>query len=78
MLLKVSVFLSVVFLCSGEDLLKNHPRQTRLPLKFPTKYYVKGTLYLPYTGIEEPFDAWFDGANHRSRIDMYDGKLRYN
>jgi len=73
MILRFSLFISFAFFCNGE---LEHPKKTRLPLKFPSKYYVKGTLYLPYGEIEEPFDAWYDGDNHRSRIDLYNGMTK--
>ncbi|KAK2574376.1 Counting factor associated protein D [Acropora cervicornis] len=45
------------------------------PPKWPDAYSVEGILRLPYAEIVEPFEAWFDGKNRRSRIDYYaDGK----
>ena len=38
-------------------------------------YTVSGVLMLPYAEIVEPFQAWFDGQNGRSRIDYYAGKV---
>ena len=52
------------------------PSKNKQSLTFPEKYYVKGTLHLPYAQIEEPFDAWYDGPNKRSRIDYYGGEYR--
>lgn len=67
------IFASVLVLVFSSE--HNHPKKISNgpSLKFPTKYYVKGTLYLPYAEIVEPFDAWFDGENKRSRIDLYKG-----
>lgn len=38
---------------------------------FSDQYYVEGLLALPYAEIKEPFIAYFDGNNNRSRIDYY-------
>ena len=43
-----------------------------LPL-LPTTYMVSGTIELPYAGIVEPYEAWVDPENRRSRIDSYNG-----
>ncbi|XP_015757754.1 PREDICTED: counting factor associated protein D-like [Acropora digitifera] len=43
------------------------------PPKWPNAYSVEGILRLPYAEIVEPFEAWFDGKNSRSRIDYYAG-----
>ena len=43
------------------------------PSHFLDKYHVTGTLLLPYVGIEEPFEAWYDDHSKRSRIDLYNG-----
>ena len=45
------------------------------PPVWPTSYMAKGIINLPYAEIGEPFDAWYDGSNQRSRIDYYSGKL---
>lgn len=39
-------------------------------------YTVKGTLYIPYAEIKEPFYAWYDGASGQSRIDYYGGMVK--
>ena len=44
------------------------------PPKWPDAYSVEGILRMPYAEIVEPFEAWFDGKNSRSRIDYYAGK----
>ncbi|KAG8200213.1 hypothetical protein JTE90_024992 [Oedothorax gibbosus] len=44
---------------------------TRDPPVFGDNYYVAGILLLPYAEIKEPFTAFFDKPNHRSRIDYY-------
>ncbi|XP_054004066.1 digestive cysteine proteinase 1 [Hylaeus anthracinus] len=43
---------------------------------FSNAYTVKGTLYIPYAEIREPFYAWFDGASGSSRIDYYGGMVK--
>jgi hypothetical protein len=45
------------------------------PPVWPTSYTAKGIINLPYAEIGEPFDAWYDGPNQRSRIDYYSGML---
>ena len=45
------------------------------PPKWSNVYTVSGVLKLPYAEIVEPFQAWFDGQNGRSRIDYYAGKV---
>lgn len=42
---------------------------------FSKTYIVKGTLYIPYAEIREPFYAWYDGTRGSSRIDYYGGNL---
>jgi hypothetical protein len=44
------------------------------PPVWPTSYTAKGIINLPYAEIGEPFDAWYDGPNQRSRIDYYSGR----
>lgn len=41
------------------------------PPKWPKTYSVSGVLNIPYAEITEPFYAWYDEANGRSRIDYY-------
>lgn len=36
-------------------------------------YHTQGILTLPYDGIVEPFEAWYVGKKHMSRIDYYYG-----
>lgn len=43
------------------------------PPTWSNVYTVSGVLSLPYAEIVEPFQAWFDGQNGRSRIDYYAG-----
>lgn len=40
-------------------------------------YSVKGVLHLPFAEIDEPFSAWYDGPNKKSRIDYYDTVKTY-
>ena len=46
------------------------------PPEWPGTYSVSGVLRLPYAEIVEPFQAWFDSVNGRSRIDYYGGKVQ--
>nr|XP_034183715.1 digestive cysteine proteinase 1 isoform X3 [Osmia lignaria] len=43
---------------------------------FSTSYTAKGTLYIPYAEIREPFYAWYDGKSGSSRIDYYGGMVK--
>nr|XP_033327937.1 digestive cysteine proteinase 1 [Megalopta genalis] len=43
---------------------------------FSNVYTVKGTLYIPYAEIREPFYAWYDGTSGSSRIDYYGGMVK--
>ncbi|XP_031843430.1 C1 family peptidase 26-29-p isoform X2 [Nomia melanderi] len=43
---------------------------------FSNTYTVKGTLYIPYAEINEPFYAWYDGPSGSSRIDYYGGMVK--
>lgn len=45
------------------------------PPTWSNVYTVAGVLKLPYAEIVEPFQAFFDGQNGRSRIDFYGGKV---
>lgn len=37
-------------------------------------YVVQGSLQLPYAELNEPFQAFYDMKNKKSRIDYYGGK----
>ncbi|XP_014231690.1 cathepsin L isoform X1 [Trichogramma pretiosum] len=43
---------------------------------FSNAYTAKGSLYIPYAEIREPFYAWYDGKGGRSRIDYYGGMVK--
>ncbi|XP_012273561.1 digestive cysteine proteinase 1 [Orussus abietinus] len=43
---------------------------------FSKAYTVKGTLYIPYAEIREPFYAWYDESTGSSRIDYYGGMVK--
>lgn len=49
------------------------PTFSKDPPVWPSAYTVTGVLYLPYAEIKEPFQAWYDASNKRSRIDYYGG-----
>ena len=44
------------------------------PPNFSDTYIVKGTLYVPYAEIREPFYVWYDLKLGASRIDYYGGE----
>lgn len=44
---------------------------TKAPPSFYPNYVVKGLLLLPYAEINEPFTAYYDRNNRKSRIDYY-------
>jgi len=46
------------------------------PPNFSDTYVVKGTLYIPYAEIREPFYAWYDLKLGSSRIDYYGGMVK--
>lgn len=46
------------------------------PPKFSDGYTVKGVLFIPFAEIREPFQAWFDKVNGKSRIDYYEGMVK--
>ncbi|ALC43483.1 26-29-p [Drosophila busckii] len=46
------------------------------PPRWDPNYIVKGTLYIPYAEIAEPFYAWYDKGTKRSRIDYYGGMVK--
>ncbi|XP_053668625.1 digestive cysteine proteinase 1 [Anopheles marshallii] len=46
------------------------------PPKWPDVYSVSGMLTIPYAEINEPFYAWYDKTNGRSRIDYYGGMVK--
>ncbi|XP_063629321.1 digestive cysteine proteinase 1 isoform X1 [Cydia splendana] len=41
------------------------------PPQWSPVYSVKGSLMIPYAELVEPFSAWFDSKNGKSRIDYY-------
>ena len=43
-------------------------------LQWPDTYTASGEIYLPYGGIAEPFTAYVDLKNGRSRLDTYGSK----
>lgn len=40
-------------------------------------YHTTGYIKLPYADVVEPFEAWYDGKNRRSRQSYYDGLLHW-
>ncbi|XP_067679038.1 digestive cysteine proteinase 1-like [Haliotis asinina] len=66
--------LQVVFLCTVAGLCASAHLKDGPPTFDPT-YVVSGILRLPYAEINEPFTAYFDSKNNRSRIDYYGGDV---
>ncbi|XP_022913978.2 digestive cysteine proteinase 1 [Onthophagus taurus] len=66
-----SVFLILLFLQPHLALIF-----IKKPIEWSTTYTAKGTLYIPYAEIEEPFYAWFDSSSGQSRIDYYGGMVK--
>lgn len=52
------------------------PALATKPPRWDANYIVKGTLYIPYAEIAEPFYAWYDKNTNRSRIDYYGGMVK--
>ena len=53
---------------------------TPTSLTFPTSYIAQGIINTPHPDdeddkVREPFQAWYDGKNQRSRIDYHNGKF---
>uniref|UniRef100_A0A8C4N3G8 Zgc:110239 n=1 Tax=Eptatretus burgeri TaxID=7764 RepID=A0A8C4N3G8_EPTBU len=46
------------------------------PPEFGDLYHVSGIIYLPYSEIEEPFEAWYNATGKESRIDYYNGQVK--
>ncbi|XP_045540360.1 digestive cysteine proteinase 1 [Papilio machaon] len=68
MLLKLLLFLFVGTALGYVD--KQSPPQ------WSNVYTVKGLLVIPYAELHEPFYAWHDGKNGKSRIDYYGGMVK--
>lgn len=64
-----AIFLNFAGICCAVALSK----ETLTAPTFSKTYTVKGTLYIPYAEIREPFYAWYDGNSGSSRIDYYGG-----
>ncbi|CAG4983306.1 unnamed protein product [Parnassius apollo] len=46
------------------------------PPQWNNVYTVKGVLNIPHADVQEPFHAWYDGKNGKSRIDYYGNMVR--
>ncbi|XP_026499984.2 digestive cysteine proteinase 1 [Vanessa tameamea] len=46
------------------------------PPQWSSVYTVKGLLNIPYAELHEPFYAWFDSKNGKSRIDYYGAMVK--
>lgn len=65
------LLIQLVFLLCGVAIAAN----TKAPT-FSSAYTAKGTLYIPYAEIREPFYAWYDAKTGSSRIDYYGGMVK--
>lgn len=54
--------------------MQNGTKHEKQDIKFPKTYHATGLLTLPYDGIMEPFEIWYDEHLNMSRIDYYHGK----
>nr|CAD7196992.1 unnamed protein product [Timema douglasi] len=52
-----------------------HSASVTVP-NFSDTYTVKGTLYIPYAEVKEPFYAYYDLDSGNSRIDYYGGMVK--
>ena len=43
----------------------------------PTRYHASVTMTMPYYGLEEPIEVWYDSAQGLERIDYYHGLDTY-
>ncbi|KAK7600887.1 hypothetical protein V9T40_008328 [Parthenolecanium corni] len=48
----------------------------RTPPKFPSSYIAKAIMFIPYSEIMEPFQAWYDENTKSSRVDYYGGMVK--
>ncbi|CAH2217695.1 jg26614, partial [Pararge aegeria aegeria] len=46
------------------------------PPQWSDVYTIKGILNIPYAELHEPFYAWFDSKNGKSRIDYYGAMVK--
>ncbi|XP_032691451.1 digestive cysteine proteinase 1 [Odontomachus brunneus] len=67
---------TLLLICCGIYCTVASPKGTLKGPTFNKAYTVKGTLYIPYAEIREPFYAWYDGASGSSRIDYYGGMVK--
>ncbi|XP_057341416.1 digestive cysteine proteinase 1 [Microplitis mediator] len=51
-------------------------KKSATAVEFNDQYVTRGTLYIPYAEIKEPFYAWYDGKLGSSRIDYYGGMVK--
>ncbi|XP_038218244.1 digestive cysteine proteinase 1 [Zerene cesonia] len=64
------IFLCLIVGCIGGFIGKDSPPQ------WNDVYTVKGLLNIPYAELHEPFYAWYDRKNAKSRIDYYGGMVK--
>lgn len=64
---------TILFNFAGICCIAALPKESLTAPTFSKTYTVKGTLYIPYAEIREPFYAWYNGNSGSSRIDYYGG-----
>uniref|UniRef100_T1HS87 Uncharacterized protein n=2 Tax=Rhodnius prolixus TaxID=13249 RepID=T1HS87_RHOPR len=64
-MMRLSIFTIFGFIYLGSACREDKP-----PV-FSSEYSVRGVLTIPYAELTEPFFAWYDSHNGRSRIDYY-------
>ncbi|XP_073986481.1 C1 family peptidase 26-29-p [Rhodnius prolixus] len=69
-MMRLSIFTIFGFIYLGSACREDKP-----PV-FSSEYSVRGVLTIPYAELTEPFFAWYDSHNGRSRIDYYGGTVK--
>lgn len=66
-----SLLLCSLVLAFSTLLVRAGPGKQALTVGFDDRYAVDGVIILPYAELREPFSAYFDKRQNRSRIDYY-------
>uniref|UniRef100_A0A1W7RAQ0 Digestive cysteine proteinase 1 n=1 Tax=Hadrurus spadix TaxID=141984 RepID=A0A1W7RAQ0_9SCOR len=70
----LSVSLLFLSVCCSE--LSGNAMPPRAPPVFANSYFTMGILLIPYAEIKEPFAAYYDKNNGKSRVDYYGGLVK--
>ncbi|XP_074598856.1 C1 family peptidase 26-29-p [Brevipalpus obovatus] len=68
---KLGLFLTLLSIFFFTNVNAGPPSSSASPIDFGDVYSLEGVLILPYVEIREPFTAYYDMPNNRSRIDYY-------